>query len=1476
MKMKMKSIFTQMTTYVMLLTLLLSSVVQTAAYAAEPYSGAGAGTPEDPYMIKTANQLNEVRNQPGASYMLAANIDLGGSSYSGNWTPIGNEASPFTGSFSGEGYTITGLRINSIESNDVGLFGYTGSAAVIQDLNLHTVEITTHVEFGDQAGALVGHNQGQISNVKVINSHIQGKDAVGAIAGLNEGAITGSQVIEGQVNGNDHIGGLIGRNTVTGTVYLSQVYELDVLGHHQVGGLTGANYGDIHKSNYTSGEEGKVSGTGSSIGGLAGFNYAEGTISYSYAQGDVGASTTQGNEVGGFVGRNEGVISSSYAKVGVQGLMNVGGLIGAYDGGAINQSYSSGAVQAGNGNSTRGGFIGYATSMPAITDSFWDRETTGDMGSGVGNLEELHGDVTLTGLISPALQKKVTYEAANWDFVQTWDIVEDSSTPTLLSRLNHIQVSTDGTVWPLYFSPHQYEYTVHVPAGVQVVQIGVTKAKVSDTVHVANGWADDTYEEAELVEDTTFIPVRTIRAGATPEEVTYTIKVVRQPQLSAITTIPYAGMQNVPLILQIPLPTGIQAYDPATNSGDVLKVEFPAGYILPGADNFKEWNIHVASDNDQEIYPYIVHLSLAPGFPAAERWLQIGLDEGLPEGSTLYITFESTIGIGNPTTAGTYNFGVGINSLPGTLYPVMITTASGVADVSIETTDNLVTFYGQEAKSNYTFYLRPTTALQEYDQIVIRIPDGYTNNEIYFNKYWDETRAIDEEELSVYNNGTLLEISSSSPGRDTFGSSTISITLGEGAIVGTNDLIKIQLNDYLWNPYYYGNQLFQISTSKDKMPIEFEIPVIDTKVALLEVLPDSRIEGEIGVGYTIRFKSMAPIAEDDVIRLEFPPGVIPIGMGQAALENLSNIRVDFENVSDIEIDTSAAPSFIEINPTQDIPSLTSVTVSISPNIGLVNPEQGYHSYGISSTADSERATVDSVYFHSIEGSSVDWFSADTSYDEGTGAPLLRLYFETHLPLHDDGDFVEFIFPEGIDISKLDVSHIHFFTNEEVNFEASQAEWIDRALRIYIPVGARIAAKGGAQFFLPMEDEIPPGTYTFTMSTSQEMLEAVTDLEMIPDRVQNLSVIPENLVAGKASGYTFNFKTHEELSAEMSITIEFPMVVTPPTDPGEPSTVTMNGVPMSYELDEDLHRLELFVPGGVEVDILENVEIIFSEAFGLVNPSTVGEAQFGVKIGRPYDEYYTAVTTVTFVHEKDLTALSLAIAAAKEVKLAAIVGTAAGQYSQEAVEILRAAIEAAEGVEASSGATQAEVDEAVITLVEAVVLFKSQAIGTTLILAHVERVGVQSELILTFKDKIHSLTNGSSPAGFALTNTNVGITGAYLDAHDHHKVHLSLSGDILSSAEVKVIVQADAIRIGDGKLNTQLSALHVILAADVDQLRQELLLGAPSTGGKIGITHVVSYLRNQFKVANKYDISDEAYLGFILQLIDPVAVSPLIH
>lgn len=91
------------------------------------FSGSGAGTSPSPYIITNCAQLEEARSNLGADYKLGNDIDCTDQSASPGFTPIGGGGGSFSGSFDGNGFTISNLTINQ-DVNDfysqyVGLFG---------------------------------------------------------------------------------------------------------------------------------------------------------------------------------------------------------------------------------------------------------------------------------------------------------------------------------------------------------------------------------------------------------------------------------------------------------------------------------------------------------------------------------------------------------------------------------------------------------------------------------------------------------------------------------------------------------------------------------------------------------------------------------------------------------------------------------------------------------------------------------------------------------------------------------------------------------------------------------------------------------------------------------------------------------------------------------------------------------------------------------------------------------------------------------------------------------------------------------------------------------------------------------------------------------------------------------------------------------------------------------------------------------
>ena len=246
--------------------------------------GQSAGQPITVNSTNFADFNAYVRTSAGLSkqYILGSDITL-----VGNWTPIGgypgggDYSNVFSGTFDGDGYTISDLTITSSGSGGYGLFGYIAPGGVVKNLRLDNVDI--NIPGSNQfVGAIAGGNaDGTVENCYVEGT-VQGYDQVGAIVGRNLGTVQNCYS-EGSVIGNDAVGGIVGMNDEADTV--KNCYSLaTVSGNTLVGGIVGSYYrGKIENCvalnpsvTASTSDGGRISG-GTSPGSIATFtgNYAK-------------------------------------------------------------------------------------------------------------------------------------------------------------------------------------------------------------------------------------------------------------------------------------------------------------------------------------------------------------------------------------------------------------------------------------------------------------------------------------------------------------------------------------------------------------------------------------------------------------------------------------------------------------------------------------------------------------------------------------------------------------------------------------------------------------------------------------------------------------------------------------------------------------------------------------------------------------------------------------------------------------------------------------------------------------------------------------------------------------------------------------------------------------------------------------------------------------------------------------------------
>jgi len=338
---------------VLIVTVVL--VVGVVGSTAQGKYGGGTGEPNDPYLIYTAEQMNEIglnEDDWNKCFKLMADIDLSG--FTGtSFNIIGycvdswEDDKPFTGVFDGNGHTISNFSYTSTDIDYIGIFAYVNDfEAAIKDLGLIDPDVDAGT--GCFVGSLVGWFRG--------------------------GTITDCYVDGAAVAGTEGVGGLVGQNGIC--------YHADEC------------HGGKMSNCYSTGT---ISGY-SAVGGLVGKSNG-GTIYNCYSDSIVSGTTG----IGGLLGDNEeGAIFNSYSHSGVSGNDQVGGLLGSNHWGTVSSSYSTGGV---SGDDQVGGLAGY-NSGGGVASSFWDIQTSGQATSAGG-----------TGKTTAEMQDPSTFMDAGWDFV---------------------------------------------------------------------------------------------------------------------------------------------------------------------------------------------------------------------------------------------------------------------------------------------------------------------------------------------------------------------------------------------------------------------------------------------------------------------------------------------------------------------------------------------------------------------------------------------------------------------------------------------------------------------------------------------------------------------------------------------------------------------------------------------------------------------------------------------------------------------------------------------------------------------------------------------------------------------------------------------------------------------------------------------------------------------------------------------------
>lgn len=175
----------------------------------------GSGTKNDPYKIASEEQLNDFREKysddehSGAFFELTRDINL-----TSEWEPLGSLEKPFSGQFNGNGHTISGILLKTLNDDYYGGFFAHTDSAYIHDVKLSMSLDITIAQAIDEAcvGGLVGYaNNSVIDNCsvnftkyKLVSKQPSGADGffAGGLVGYL-GYKSDDGIMSGYLTGND-------------------------------------------------------------------------------------------------------------------------------------------------------------------------------------------------------------------------------------------------------------------------------------------------------------------------------------------------------------------------------------------------------------------------------------------------------------------------------------------------------------------------------------------------------------------------------------------------------------------------------------------------------------------------------------------------------------------------------------------------------------------------------------------------------------------------------------------------------------------------------------------------------------------------------------------------------------------------------------------------------------------------------------------------------------------------------------------------------------------------------------------------------------------------------------------------------------------------------------------------------------------------------------------------------------------------
>lgn len=257
----------------------------------------GEGTKENPYQIASVGDLQMIKKDKSAHYVVVNDFDASGFEL----TPIDE----FSGSIDGNGHHISNLTIAA--ENNAGLFSNTLAGTTVKNLTfINPVVNLDGATYGGLIAATARNTT--LDNIKVYNLSVNNQSFAGSFGGLigqstfysvvqnslvcasdinlpkasNIGGIVGSgrttlsvkaSAFNGNITADTNIGGIVGETSANDTIADCHV-DAVLTGSNTIGGIVGSSKRNIVKRCYVEGEikadNPTLRGPGYSVGGVVG------------------------------------------------------------------------------------------------------------------------------------------------------------------------------------------------------------------------------------------------------------------------------------------------------------------------------------------------------------------------------------------------------------------------------------------------------------------------------------------------------------------------------------------------------------------------------------------------------------------------------------------------------------------------------------------------------------------------------------------------------------------------------------------------------------------------------------------------------------------------------------------------------------------------------------------------------------------------------------------------------------------------------------------------------------------------------------------------------------------------------------------------------------------------------------------------------------------------------------------------------